>query len=510
MKLNKDITIYLFILSIILVIVASIVSERSFGAFNSGAGISDGRWMVSLNGKYLGQSQSEDVMADFDISIKRGDVLAMSTIMPDLGDLSFPTLFLQSRYSGFNVYLDGKFYKAYNMTDFRNNRYIGRNTYMIPLPKNYAGKLLRLEIFTAKDGTRATITNTTLGEYHDLEGMFIRRYMPALLTGSAMIVLGILMILISAVLMPFRHEIAFNLYAGALFSTIGVGLHSYYGLTSLYVNISHETEIFESMLLLIVPLLLIYLDRLYTFKDRGLYFITVISMIIYFCGRLYLHVEKMLYLGFTKEPAIMQRLSTLPFYEYGSAILISSASMFFLLTGLYRFFMASSTSLDTNEEYGHLTQVAYEDPLTGLVNRGGLSVEFDKYDREGHDYYIIHFDVNDLKKTNDTYGHQMGDELLKCFAKCIESVFYNGICSRQGGDEFTVLLRTKYDDTINALFDKLDKKLESESKKAALPFTVKAAHGYSYRANFKTIHEASMAADQHMYECKHKMKKTPA
>ena len=507
MKLSRTITLYLFALSVILVILASVISEKTFGSFNTGAGISDGRWMVSLNGKYLGQSQSEDVMADFDMSIKRGDVLAMSTVMPDLGDLDFPTLFLQSRYSGFNVYLDGKFYKAYNMTDFRNNRYIGRYTYMIPLPKNYAGKLLRIEIFTAKDGTRATITHTTLGEYMDLEGLFVRRYMAALLTGSAMIVLGILMILISAVLMPFRHEIAFNLYAGALFSTIGVGLHSYYGLTSLYANISRETEIFESMLLLMVPLLLIYLDRLYIFKDRGLYFITLIAMLIYFVCRIYLHVGKTLYLGFTKEPALFQRISTMPYFEYISMVLISAASMFFLLTGLYRFFRASSSSLDTNEEYGHLTQVAYEDPLTGLVNRGGLSVEFDEYDREGLDYYIIHFDVNDLKKTNDTYGHQMGDKLLICFAKSIESVFSSGVCSRQGGDEFTVLLRTKYEETILSLFDRLDKKLEAESKKAALPFTVKAAHGYSYRANFKTIHEASMAADQHMYECKHKMKK---
>ncbi len=508
MKLDRKIRFSLFILSIFLVVLATLLPGSGFFKEDED-GISNAHWMVSINGKYLGQSKSADVMSDFNLSLKRGDVLAMSTVMPDMGDLDFPTLYLQSRYSGFNVYLDGKFYKSYNMEDFRNNRYIGRSTYMISLPKNYVGKILRLEIFTAKDGIRATITHTALGEYLVLEGEFIRRNLAALLCGSAMIMLGMLMILISAVLMPYRKEIAFNLYAGALFSTIGLGLHSYYGITSLYVDIFHETEIFESVLLLMVPLLLIYVGILYPVRDKALYYITIASSLILFFGRIYMHAKRYLYLGFAREPAFLQYFQTLPYSEYITTILVSSASLFFLLTGLYRFFRASSSSLDTTEEYGRLTQVAYEDPLTGLMNRGGLSIEFDDYDRNGTEYYIIHFDVNDLKKTNDTYGHQMGDELLCCFATCLDQVFgKSGVCSRQGGDEFTVLLRTKYDDTIVNLFEKLDRRLEAESKKRGLPFTVRAAHGYSFRANFKSIHEASMAADQHMYECKHRMKKS--
>ena len=507
MTIGKNIRISLLFLSILLIVVVSIISEHSYRGFSKEAGISDNTWMVSLNGKYLGQSSSADVMSDYNLSLKRGDVLAIYTVLPDLGDMEFPTLFLQSRYSGLNIYLDGNYYKQYNMVDFRNNRYIGRNNYMISLPRNYAGKILRLEIFTAKDGIRETVTHTTLGEFMDLEGLYIRRYMAPFLTGSTMIVLGILMIIMSALMLPFRGEVAFNLYAGALFTTIGVGLHSYYGITSLYANIRRETEIFEAMLLLMIPLLMIYLDRLYHFPHRKLFYILLAASFINFGTRLYLHFKKIMYLGFTKEPALLQKISGLPNFEYITLIVVSSAAMLFLLSGLYRFFMASSSSIDNSVEYGHLTQVAYEDPLTGLVNRGGLTLEFEKYDREGLDYYIIHFDVNDLKKINDEYGHPMGDMLLKCFANSLNQVYgKSGVCSRQGGDEFTVLLRTRNEETIKQRFEKLDRWLDAEAERMELPFKVHAAHGYAFRADFATIHEASMYADHHMYECKRRMK----
>ncbi len=508
MTINRNIRLSLLALSFLLIVIVTAVSSQSYNGFSREAGISENTWMVSLNGKYLGQSSSEDVMSDFNLSLKRGDVLAIYTVLPDLGDLDFPTLYLQSRYSGFNIYLDGNYYKQYNMVDFRNNRYIGRNNYMISLPKDYAGKILRLEIFTAKDGIRETVTHTTLGEYLDLEALYICKYMAPFLTGSVMIVLGILMILLSSILLPFRREIAFNLYAGALFTTIGVGLHSYYGLTSLYAYIFHETEIFEAMLLLMLPLIMIYLNLLFDFPYKKVYYAILILAFGNFGVRVFLHTRKILYFGFSKEPAILQKISGLPHFERFTMIIVTSASMFLLLSGLYRFFRASTSSIDNTEEYGHLTQVAYEDPLTGLINRGGLSIEFSEYEREGLEYYIIHFDVNNLKRTNDTYGHQTGDKLLKVFATSLDQVFgKSGVCSRQGGDEFTVLLRAKYEETIWALFEKLDRKLEDEARKAGLPTAVGAAYGYAFRANFKTIHEASMAADQHMYECKHRMKK---
>ena len=507
MKLSFRATLYLMLLSLILVLLSTVISIASFTDSYDHAEIAENRWMVALNGKYLGQSSSEDIMSDFSISLNKGDVMAISTVMPDLGHIDFPTLFLQSRYCAFNIYLDGDFYKAYNMADFRSNRFIGRNTYMISLPESYEGKLLRVEVFTAKNGIRETITHTSLGDYADLEGAYIRRYLTPFLIGSAMIVLGIIMMLLSMVLTPFRHEVAFNLFSGGLFSTVGLGLHSYYGLTSLYASISHETEMFEALLLLFIPLILIYIGILHPPKHKIIYRIVIGITLANFILRVVLHYKKILYLGFTKDLELVQWVSSLRFSENLWMLILSSLATYLLLSGLYRFFIATSSSVDQSSEYGRLTQVAYEDPLTGLLNRAGLNDQFDIYERESKDYYIIHFDVNDLKTTNDTYGHQTGDELLKCFARGISSVFGRfGVCSRQGGDEFTVLLRIRNDEAIKGLFEKLDERLDSESKKAALPIKVRAAHGYSYRANFATIHEASMAADQHMYECKHRMK----
>ncbi len=508
MSISRSTRIYLLILSFIMVIVASIISQFKFWGEYSHAVQSDIHWMVALNGKYLGQSHSDDPMSDFGISLNKGDVLTMATAMEDTGHIDFPTIFLQSRYCAFNVYIDGEFYKAYNMSDFRNNRYIGRNVYMVSLPGDYRNKFVKLEIFTAKNGIRETVTNTLFGNHSDLEGSFIRRYLAPFLITSAMIIFGLIMMILSLVLAPFRPEMAMNLYAGGLFAAIGLGLHCYYGLTSTYARITHETELCEVLLLLIIPLFMIYLRILYpSLKQSKVYALIILITFINFMVRVFLHYTKVLYLGFTGDPRILQMLSAIPNAEYYWMIVISSFATFFLFCGMYRFFKASTSSIDQNVEYGKLTQVAFEDPLTGLSNRAGLNDQFEIYDSEGKDYYIIHFDVNDLKKTNDTYGHEMGDKLLKCFANALNSTFgRTGVCARQGGDEFTVLLRTKYDETIMKLFEKLDRQVAFEAKKEGLPFEIHAARGYSYRSNFKTIHEASMAADQHMYDCKHRMK----
>ncbi len=54
---------------------------------------------------------------------------------------------------------------------------------------------------------------------------------------------------------------------------------------------------------------------------------------------------------------------------------------------------------------------------------------------------IIVADLNGLKITNDTFGHQTGDQIIIQIARILESVFQDdGIIARIGGDEFVILL----------------------------------------------------------------------
>lgn len=79
---------------------------------------------------------------------------------------------------------------------------------------------------------------------------------------------------------------------------------------------------------------------------------------------------------------------------------------------------------------------AYIDDLTGLPGRRALTEELEKLDGR---YAIAMLDIDFFKKFNDTYGHDVGDEVLKLIAASISNVSGGGKPFRYGGEEFTVL-----------------------------------------------------------------------
>ncbi len=106
------------------------------------------------------------------------------------------------------------------------------------------------------------------------------------------------------------------------------------------------------------------------------------------------------------------------------------------------------------------------DRLTQLWNRGHweecLKREFAVYKRYKTPVSLIMFDIDHFKKVNDTYGHQAGDEVIQCTAKCVSSSLRNtDIAGRYGGEEFAVILPNT--DTDNAaLFAERLRKFVSE------------------------------------------------
>jgi diguanylate cyclase (GGDEF)-like protein len=90
-------------------------------------------------------------------------------------------------------------------------------------------------------------------------------------------------------------------------------------------------------------------------------------------------------------------------------------------------------------------KLAMHDPLTGLSNRRlaeeRLSAEASRSCRYGHPLTVVSFDLDNFKHINDTYGHPVGDLVLKEFARRLNSaVRLSDFASRMGGDEFLVLL----------------------------------------------------------------------
>ncbi|MDP1981942.1 MAG: diguanylate cyclase [Sulfuritalea sp.] len=100
---------------------------------------------------------------------------------------------------------------------------------------------------------------------------------------------------------------------------------------------------------------------------------------------------------------------------------------------------------DRKDAEAQIRQLAYFDALTGLPNRRML---FDRLDqtliqakRFGRSLAIMFLDLDNFKAINDTFGHDVGDELLKEAAVRLKTCVRSGdTVARQGGDEFIVVL----------------------------------------------------------------------
>ena len=112
-----------------------------------------------------------------------------------------------------------------------------------------------------------------------------------------------------------------------------------------------------------------------------------------------------------------------------------------------------SIELSTIQNYSNFRKYAYEmdveylmyrDHLTGMYNQGAYFSDFDKLAVPGaapEKMKIVAMDINELKSTNDTLGHEAGDELIAGAAECIRKAFEQyGKCYRNGGDEFSVII----------------------------------------------------------------------
>jgi len=103
--------------------------------------------------------------------------------------------------------------------------------------------------------------------------------------------------------------------------------------------------------------------------------------------------------------------------------------------------------------------MAQKDFLTGVNNRGYFfeltNKLFNKKLKTNEQIFVSMLDLDKFKNINDTYGHNIGDEVLKAFTKIVESnIDSNDIFGRIGGEEFALIL---VDSDENNVLNKLEK-----------------------------------------------------
>lgn len=147
-------------------------------------------------------------------------------------------------------------------------------------------------------------------------------------------------------------------------------------------------------------------------------------------------------------------------------------------------------------------QLSEEDKMTSLYNRN-------KYIKMVQEYYpsvqkvgVIFWDVNGLKETNDTLGHEYGDYLITTISDSIREMAEEPKKAyRIGGDEFVMIIEGATEEMIADILKKWEHKIEKKNNMSKI--TLSASVGYAI-GNGKEIEEVINQADANMYEEKKK------
>jgi len=152
-------------------------------------------------------------------------------------------------------------------------------------------------------------------------------------------------------------------------------------------------------------------------------------------------------------------------------------------------------------------ELAITDTLTGLNNRNAYIRDIDAL-TNNQDIMIVTCDLNNLKKCNDTLGHNEGDAYILNAAAIIRDTFFKyGTCYRIGGDEFVVMVKNALMCPIGELTTILEEK-QDDYNGTEPNFPMRISYGYAvFDSRIDTnLEQTRDRADALMYEYKRKSK----
>lgn len=163
----------------------------------------------------------------------------------------------------------------------------------------------------------------------------------------------------------------------------------------------------------------------------------------------------------------------------------------------------------TNDELKNLLKevkyLSFHDEMTGLYNRRYFENEMSRLAGSRElPITILISDLDNLKKINDNYGHDLGDTYIKAAASILEnSIRAEDIAARIGGDEFAVILSGSGCEAAKAIKSRIKKNIENYNKKNNLAANLEISIGYAVKTEVEEdITTLFKRADQMMYDDK--------
>lgn len=199
---------------------------------------------------------------------------------------------------------------------------------------------------------------------------------------------------------------------------------------------------------------------------------------------------------------------------YSPNALATAVSALFYLALFFHFYVDKSMSYYERMKLSNnkLLEIAMTDPLTGLLNARAYYEACDKQINLSHRmksaYSVLFVDLDHFKKINDTYGHAVGDLVLKETAHClVHNLRKSDIVGRIGGEEFSVFLPNTDKQHAVMLAETLRQYVEMQKidigDGGMIQITASIGVSVDDGLGLSTISELQKHADSAMYEAKH-------
>lgn len=180
---------------------------------------------------------------------------------------------------------------------------------------------------------------------------------------------------------------------------------------------------------------------------------------------------------------------------------------------IYSFLALKEDITESKKQAELIKYQAERDALTGIYNRrAGLSILeniIENAKLNNGEVILCFIDLNNLKYTNDNFGHEKEDDMIKTFSKTVESCLRDkDIFFRFGGDEFIIIFKNSSIEITENIWLRITEAFDEINNLNKKEYLLSASHVVCKydREKYSTIEEFIKCADAKMYEEKRRLK----
>ncbi len=517
----------------------------------------DTNWEITINSEHYYNVDLQNFKFP---TVDKGTSILMETTLPDDWDYTNPALTFHVRHSTVKMYGNRELFYSYGHERLADGKTVGSGIQIIDFSNDYKGKELKILLTVTENNTFSSFDRIYISEWDDAFRFIVTENRLPLLTGSFLVVFGLVVALVTTFATVSSKKYVNLLLLAAFSIFMGLWTLCYHNVIIIFSIPTYSASLLEYMAIMLAPIPILgymhtYVKNLESKRISIIYKLLFIAQIILSVVTIILHSTDIMHsatlLPYSQVLFVLHSI----FFAYvlfkgnrkhkkshmlhtlGLVVILAcivydliiyvvnryaglSASYtkgvsslgIIVFIGILILDLIHNISLRLMEEHEkeRLIKCAYTDTLTQINNRTFcaeymLALE----SKKSNNYTIINFDLNNLKRTNDSHGHAQGDHLIKTAARVISEAFsHAGIVGRMGGDEFIAIIPTNDTKQIEKLIKRFNTLIAITNDNDPY-LSLSISYGYASNTDIASgkLEEVYELADKRMYDNKKQYKR---